>query len=191
MVNNLVKILVVSFQLFIGMFLITGQIYAQAPPPSPALVAQTEAMKKIEKMVGNWEGQGWYEMVPGRRSNFKSTEIIEKRLNGLVILVEGVHKAQIPNKSEDVVIHHALAVITYDTESKSYSFRPHLANGNSSNAEATINQDGAFVWGFKLPNGQRYRYTITIDKDQWTEIGELSMDENKWQKFFEMNLKKQ
>lgn len=191
MISNLIKVVVISFQLIMGLFLLTNEIYSQSPP-SPSLTAQNEAMKKLEKMVGNWQGQGWYEIQPGQRANFKSMEVIEKKLNGLIISVEGIHKAQIPNQPEERVVHHALALISYNPELKLYSFRAHLANGNSSNAEASINQDGDFVWGFQVPNKEHYRYKITInDKGQWLEVGELSADGNNWRKFFEMNLHKQ
>ena len=50
--------------------------------------------------------------------------------------------------------------------------------------------EGGWQWGLEFPSGS-IRYTIKINNNTWSEIGEITMDGGKnWRKFFEMNLKK-
>src|SRR5688500_12056517 len=59
--------------------------------PGPDVAAQREAMKKLDFMVGKWEGSGWDQR--GRvRHEFTSAETVDWRVDGTVLLVEGRHK---------------------------------------------------------------------------------------------------
>lgn len=152
--------------------------------PDPAALAE---MAKLNFLVGNWEGEGWMDM--GTRNAFRSSEIIERKLGGMLLLIEGKHFARMSGQQTDTVVHHALAIISWDPQAKLYRFRSNLANGRSGDYTGIFN-DGAFIWHMTQPQGQM-RYTIRLnDEGQWFEIGERSTDGATWTKFFEMTLTK-
>lgn len=143
-------------------------------------------MKDVAFLVGEWEGEGWMEMG-GRRTTFKSAESVESRLDGLALIVEGLHRAEIPGRPEPVVVHHALAMLTYDPEAEVYRFNTQVHRGGTGRYEGQI-VDDAFVWGMSM-RGAQIRYTIRIDdQGRWHELGERSEDRASWTPFFEMTL---
>jgi len=145
-------------------------------------------MDAIGLMVGEWAGEGWIAMGPEGPKRFTSAETVESRLDGLVLIIEGVHESlEEANRGE--IVHHAVAVLSWNDGEGVYDFRSHLATGRSGEFKGRF-QDGAFVWGMEIP-GRTLRYTITIDDtDRWSEVGESSTDGTTWRKFFEMTLRR-
>lgn len=148
-----------------------------------AMDEQRAEMKKLESWIGKWQGAGWIEQAKGRE-NFAGTETVQRKLDGLALLVEGKFK----NK-QDVVIHETLAVLSPNQKSKNYDFNTFLASGIKGLQELKAIESG-WQWGFEFPAGA-VRYTIKINDKTWLETGEMTMDGGKnWRKFFEMNLSK-
>ena len=114
------------------------------------LAAQTlgstnlDEMKKLEFLVGNWQGEGWMEFAPGERHKASVTEAVQSKLGGRVLILEGLGKAKLPNRAEAVVVHSAFAFLYYDQTAKRYVMRAFLANGNAVDAETNY-QDGQLV----------------------------------------------
>lgn len=174
----------------IGLMLISGtdfSILGQAPATKQT--AQLAAMKKLEGMVGDWAGSGWIEYGP-QRQTFTSLETIQSRLNGMVLIIEGLHKAKPEANGPEKVIHHALAWLSFDDQTNQYRIRPHKADGASLDTVLVPTDNGSWQWGIPSPNGGSIRYTITLKENKWQEVGEFSMDGKQWRKFFEMNLEK-
>lgn len=148
-------------------------------------------MKKLDFLVGDWKGEGWIEMGPGGRSTFKQTESVQSKLNGTVVLIEGLGKGKVASTGQEGVIHNALAIISFDSRAKKFQFRAFRADGNFIDADMTAEANG-LVWGFR--DSQRnieIKYTIKLtDAGQWNEVGEFSMDGKTWRKFFEMTLQR-
>jgi hypothetical protein len=145
-------------------------------------------MKKLDFLVGEWQGEGWMEIAPGQRRTFKGTETIQSKLDGLLLTMDGLHRGQVGGK--DAVVHSAFTAISYDDKAKRYRFQAFTARGNYEDAEAKIT-DGQLVWGMKVPQFGDMRYTIKLDdKGRWFEIGEVTQDGKEWRKFFEMTLTK-
>jgi hypothetical protein len=127
-------------------------------------------------MVGNWKGTGWM-MGQGGKSEFKQTEKIQFKLDSTLILIEGMGKAN------GIIVHNALAILTYNKKDKNYSFRSYLQNGQNGEFKAEL-IDNKLFW---YPN-ENVRYTIWLnDNGQWYEKGEFKREEN-WNQFFEMTL---
>ncbi len=145
-------------------------------------------MRKLDFLVGNWQGDGWMQFGPGQRSYSSVTESVQSKLGGRVFVIEGVGRAKVPGKDEETVVHNAFAVLYYDEAAKRYSMRAFLANGQSVDAETNL-IDGTFEWGFQMPQG-KMKYKIRLnERGQWFEEGAISMDGGKtFHKFFEMTL---
>ena len=146
---------------------------------------QKTEMRKLDAMTGKWSGEGWIQRG-AVREEFVGTENVQKKLDGLALLVEGRFTDK---KDSSKVIHETLAVLTYNTKNDVYDFKTYLASGNGGNF--TLNDVGeTFEWGMNFP-GNKIHYIITIKNGVWNEVGKVSRDEGKtWTQFFEMNLKK-
>lgn len=152
---------------------------------------QREAMKKLERWIGKWQGTGWIEYAPGKRmTGFTITESIQSKLGGLALLVEGLGKGKRGDEKEESIIHEALATISYDERAKKYRFVTHTEKGQFAIPEIKVTESG-WEWGIQFPQGGGFRYTIKFtDKDEWHEIGERSQDGKTWTQFHEMTLKR-
>ena len=178
--------LVVSF-LFCSVVLTQGA--ALARQGQQASSAQIEAMKKLHFLVGEWKGEGWTEFVPGQRRTAIATEKGQVKLNGTVLMLEGLGKTKIPGKQEEVVVHNAMGILSYDDNAKLYRLRSYLANGHWIDAEAKFTDKG-FQWGFQV-QGMSMRYTVKLnEKGEWFEFGEMSQDGKTWRQFHEMTLQR-
>jgi hypothetical protein len=138
-------------------------------------------MKKVEKMAGQWKGSGWIQQGP-KRETFTGGEVVQKKLDGLALLVEGNFA-----NPEGKLIHQTLAVLSCNEKMSGYDFATYLANGITGVHEFTAVGDH-FEWGFQIPNVGAVRYSIKIDDTSWTEVGEFSRDGKSWFKNFEMKL---
>ena len=157
---------------------------AQKPP-----AAQLEAMKKLSFLVGEWQGEGWTEFVPGQRNTSPIREVVQSKLGGLLLVVEGLGKKKVPGKDEEVVTHNAVGFLYYDDKAKLYRMRSFTADGRSVDAEAGFTDKG-FQWAFQV-NNISIRYTVKLnEKDEWFEIGEIAMDGKSWRQFHEMTLQR-
>lgn len=162
-----------------------------APVPTQGLSsAQNQEMKKLDFLIGEWQGEGWTEFVPGQRRTSPITERVQPKLGGTVLMVEGLAKKKAPGSQEETVVHNALGVISYDAGAKLYRVRSYLADGRTTDAEASFVDEG-FQWRFKAPQGWSFRYTVKLtEKGEWFEKGEMSQDGKTWRQFHEMTLKK-
>ena len=147
-------------------------------------------MKKLDFLVGEWKGEGWTEYAPGQRRTSPIIENVQSRLGGMILVVEGLGKAKIAGKDEEVITHNALGIISYDPKAKLYRITSYLSDGRSTDAEADW-IDGRFQWRFKTPQGISVRYTVKLtDKGEWFEIGEMSQNGKDWRQMHQMTLQR-
>ena len=159
-----------------------GKAYAQ--PPSK--VAQ-EQLKKLEYWKGDWKGEATSRRGPGEPTLINQEEHIEFRLEGTILLVEGLGRSP----EDGSKIFNALAIINYDEANNQFKMKSYLQEGRSTDAWFKIITENTYEWGFDVPSG-KIKYTITLDptKGTWNEKGAFSQDGNNWMNFMEMNLKK-
>jgi hypothetical protein len=170
------------------LLVLAGAGSSRAQPPAPA--AQREAMKKLDFLVGQWQGEGWMEFAPGQRRTFQGTEVVQRKLDGLLLAIEGLHRGRVGDQKEEVVVHSAFALVSYDDKAQRYRFQAFTGRGTYEDAEAKVSQ-GQLVWGMKVPQFGEVRYTIHLDdKGRWSEVGEVSRDGKTWQRFFQIILQR-
>lgn len=164
--------------------MLTAPVVAQ--PPSNE--AQREAIKKLDFWTGTWKGSGSVQFGPQQQSS-TVTETVEAKLGGAVLLVQGRGVAMVEGK--EMIVHDALAVVSYDPKSKQYRFRHYTKDGRE--GETELKQiDGGFQWELKQEGSPVViRFTAKVDGKTWHEIGEFSRDGKSWQKVMEMTLTKQ
>lgn len=186
-------ILTLFFGLLCGFADISAQETDKAPNPTPAqpptVRAQLTAMKKLDWLVGEWQGTGWIEFGPGNRRTFRQSETIKRMAGGLVLVVEGLGKGRVPGQTEEVVIHNAFGVLNYNDKTQQYRlFSLRAADGKIIDIVPQVNDNG-YVWGFEDERAGTIRFTTLHNANgQWVESGEGSRDGKTWTKFFEMTL---
>jgi hypothetical protein len=147
-------------------------------------------MKKLDFLVGRWKGGGWMELAPGQRRAFRGTEVVSRKLDGLLLTIEGLHRGQVGDKEEAVVVHSAFTLVSYDNKARRYRFQAFTGRGDAEDAEAKVSER-QLVWGLKAPGFGDVRYTIKVDdQGRWFEVGEVSRDGKTWRRFFEMTLQR-
>src|SRR5215472_10012174 len=88
------------------------------PPRTPDLAAQRAAMKKLDFLVGKWEGQARVLRGPGAMVDLAQTESAEHKLDGLILAIEGVGKTKDGNPALQ-----AYGIVSFDDESGTYRMR--------------------------------------------------------------------
>jgi hypothetical protein len=73
--------------------LIFGLVLLAQQPRTPDLNAQRAAMKKLEFLVGKWAGEARMLRGTGDPLVMMQTEEVQYKLDGLVLVIEGVGKA--------------------------------------------------------------------------------------------------
>lgn len=155
----------------------------QAPDGS----ASRAAIDKLAFMVGRWSGEAWMQRGPGSRVQTTMTETVERKLDGVVLQVEGLGKLADANAPR--VVHHAFAIISFDAQSGAYGLRSYIATGQFGDFTLTL-IPGGVMWSREVPGG-RIRNTAHIAGDEWHEIGEFSRDGTQWTQIMEMRLRRQ
>jgi hypothetical protein len=163
---------------------------------APALAfAQTQSagnfveMRKLDFLLGAWEGEGWTDFGSGQRRAVNVKESVQSKAEGSVLTLEGLGKARAPGKDEEIVVHSAFGVVWYDGEAKRFRMMA-WREGRSVDADITVGEK-SLVWGFRDQRAGQIRFTIKLDEaGRWFEIGEISRDGMTWNKFFEMTLKR-
>ena len=172
-----------------GGFLAATVALAQSPSPSdpPAAAALSADLAPAAFLLGKWQGRGWIEFQPGRRSEFRQFETISAKLGGGAIVMEGLG-TRTGADGKEVVTHEALGVLTWDAKGRKPLFRAYRSGGQFVDADVSL-APGRLTWQFRIPGVGDTRYTIVLnDKGQWFEIGEMAKDGAEWRKFFETTL---
>lgn len=177
-------------QVLVAILAVLGAGPPPAQDPQATAEAQKAAMKRLDFLVGRWEGEGQVEFVPGQKRAFRGAETVEAKVDGQLLTIEGIHRGKIGGQGEDMIIHHAFGLVSYDAKSKQYRFEAFTARGNREDAVAQV-ADGELTWGMAIPQFGDVRYTIKLDdQGRWSEIGEVSRDGGPRRKFFEMTLRR-
>ena len=160
-----------------------------APAPVIDVEAQRAAMQRLAFMVGKWQGEGWMESG-GERHAFRGGEVVQEKLGGLTLLVEGTFW-DVDNPIRRTPVHATLGVISAAPPTSNYRFLTWLANGRTGEQELVL-RDKGWAWDIEFPGGA-VRYTMQLKRDdEWFEIGERTADGGQtWNKFFEMTLRKE
>jgi hypothetical protein len=160
---------------------------AAQPPRGPNVDAQRAAMKKLEFLVGKWSGEARVQRGPGEPLELIQTEDAQFKLDGLVLLIEGMGR----NKSDGKTVFRALATVSYDEEQAAYRMRAYN-DGRYLETELKLADNGkGFTWGFAFgPAKTSYRMAIN-ESGEWTEIGEVTVGEQPPRRFVELKVRPQ
>src|SRR5512145_2149422 len=128
--------------------LLTGPLAGQGTDPS----ATRSAIERLSPMVGRWRGEAWMAREGGQRVRTVMSETVERKLDGTVLLIEGLGQVPAEGGGEPRVVHHALAVLSFEPRTGAYQMRSYLASGLSGDFAVTL-VDGGVRWSRDVPGG--------------------------------------
>ena len=88
------------------------------PPRVPDVEAQRTAMKKLDFLLGKWSGEARVLRGPGELVDLIQTEEAQYKLDGLILVIEGIGKT----RAEGKLALQALGIVSYDDEAQTYPF---------------------------------------------------------------------
>jgi hypothetical protein len=153
-------------------------------PPGPSAEMQRQAMQKLAFLAGHWSGSVTVVRGPGQPLKAIQTEVVQYKLDGLVLLVEGRSTAP-----DGKVVFSALATIAYDDAAKTYRFRAYN-DGRYVDAELAVPGNG-FSWSYGAGPAHVVNTMKLTETGEWQESTEVEMGSGPPRKVVEMLLERQ
>jgi len=143
-------------------------------------------MKKLSFLTGRWSGEASVLRGPGQFVDLSQTEEAQFKLDGLVLMIEGVGRA----KSDGKLVLQALGLISFDDDSGTYRMRA-FNDGRWLETEVKLADGGrAVTWGFTLGE-MRTESTLRFnEKGEWTEHAELTIGARPPQKLMDLTVRR-
>jgi len=153
---------------------------------TPNVEAQRTAMKKLEILVGEWSGEATVLRGPGQFIDMAQTESAHFRLDGLVLMIEGVGRT----KTDGKVSLQALGLISFDDETGTYKMRA-FNDGRWLETEVKVGEGGnSMSWGFALGQYKTATVLRINESGEWTEHGEITIGERPPQKMIDLKVRR-
>jgi hypothetical protein len=151
------------------------------PPRNPDLAAQRSAMQKLAFLAGDWSGEA--RIFRGADPiELAQTEHAEFKLDGLLLLIEGVGRS----KTDGKPALQALGIMSYDDAASTYHMRA-FNDGRYLETEVKLAADRSELsWGFALGEIRTSSLLRLNERGQWTELHEITIGDQPARKFMEV-----
>ncbi len=128
-------------------------------------------MKRLDFLIGEWVGEARLLRGPGELTELIQTEAAQYKLDGLILLIEGVGRT----KSDGALALQALGIISYEDASAMYRMRA-FNDGRFLETEVKLVGDGkGMTWGFALGEIRTKSLLRINEKGEWTELAEITI----------------
>ena len=133
--------------------------------------AQRAAMKKLSFLIGEWSGTASAVRGPGIVLELQQTEVAQYKLDGLVLMIEGVGRTAADSKPS----LQALGLISFDDAAGVYRMRA-FNDGRWLETEVKLLDDGkSLTWGFSFGEIRTKSLLRINEKGEWTEHAEYTL----------------
>ncbi len=158
--------------------------------PLSASDLQRNAINRVGFLAGRWEGTECVLMPDGKRQDCLSSDFAEAKLNGTVLVFEGVLKVKISPETNPLVVYEGLGILSFDENAQKYRLQHFGTDGITEVYECILSgktlqcerrdKENAFV-----------RVFLGVDNTgQWSERGERSQDGKTWHETFVTQMSK-
>jgi hypothetical protein len=156
-------------------------------PRNPDLEAQRLAMKKLDFLVGSWLGEARVAHAAGENTELMQTEEAKYKLDGLILVIEGVGRAQ----SSGAPMLQAFGIISYDDETQTYRMRA-FNDGRFLETKIRLLKEGkGMTWGFVLGEIKTKSVMRINENGDWTELHEITIGSQPPRKLMEVAVRRQ
>jgi len=161
--------------------------YMAQPPRVPDLEAHRAALKKLDFLVGKWSGEARVLRGPGEPLELIQTEEAQYKLDGLILIIEGIGKT----KADGKVALQALGIVSYDDEAGTYRMRAYN-DGRYLETDLKLSDNGnGITWNFALGDIKTSSMLRINEKGEWTELTEIAIGSQPARKFMELTVSRQ
>jgi hypothetical protein len=144
-------------------------------------------MQKLSFLAGEWSGEACIFRDAGEPVELLQTERAEYKLDGLLLLIEGVGRS----KANGRVALQALGIVSYGDEAGTYHMRA-FNDGRYLETEVKLSDDGKELrWGFALGETRTSSMLRLSEQGQWTELHEITIGAQPSRKFMEVRVSPQ
>lgn len=144
-------------------------------------------MQKLSFLVGKWTGEARVLRGPGEPVELIQTEEAQYKLDGLILLIEGVGRT----KSTGQPALQALGIISYDDESGAYCMRA-FNDGRFLETEVKLSSEAkGMTWGFSLGEIRTSSVLRINEQGEWTELAEITIGMQPPKKLMELTVSRQ
>src|SRR5260370_10662099 len=144
-------------------------------------------MKKLDFLIGKWSGDARVLRGQGEPVEMIQTEEAQYKLDGLVLLIEGVGR----NKSDGKLALQALGIVSYDDESGTYRMRA-FNDGRFLETEVSLVDHGkGITWGFASGQIRTSSVMRITEEGDWTELTEITIGSQPARKYMELKVSRQ
>ena len=150
----------------------------------PDLDAQRAAMKKLDFLVGKWAGEARIFRGPGEPLVVAQTEEAQYKLDGLVLVIEGIGRT----KADGKPVLQALGIVSYDDEKRTYHMRA-FNDGLFLETDVKLLDSGkGTTWGFVFGGIKTSSVMRITEKGDWTELTEITIGSAAPRKYMELSV---
>lgn len=152
------------------------------------------SLEPLELIVGTWHGEGWIINKNGEKKRFSQTEVIKSKVNGQVLLIDGLGYAIEDSVVTDQVIHDVVGMILIEPDRGHATMMSILEGQGRSEVDLYMLEDGkSFQWSFTVPETEiTVRFTEDLSQEnRWVGTGEVLLTQDQSYTFFEMILYRQ
>jgi hypothetical protein len=150
----------------------------------PDVEAQRAAMKKLGFLIGKWSGEARLQRGPGEPLELVQTEEAQYKLDGLVLMIEGIGR----NKADGKMALQALATVSYDDEAGAYRIRAYNDGRYLETALKLAENGKGITWGFTLGDIKTSSVLRISEKGDWTEVTEITIGSQPTRKLMELSV---
>lgn len=150
----------------------------------PDTELQRTAMRKFSFLIGRWSGESRILRGTGETLELVQTEEAQYKLDGLVLMIEGIGCNKVDGKSA----LQALGVISFDDEAGTYRLRAYN-DGRYLETDVKIAESGdGITWGFALGEIKTNSVLRINDEGDWTESHEIMIGSQPARRFMEVRV---
>ena len=154
---------------------------------TPDTEAQRTAMKKLSFLIGKWSGEARILRSTGEPLELIQTEEAEYKLNGLLLMIEGIGRS----RSDGKPALQALGIISYDDLAGTYRMRA-FNDGRYMETEVKLVPDGkGLTWSFTMGEIKTSSVLRIDEKGDWTELHDIVIGSQTPRKFMELRVSPQ
>jgi hypothetical protein len=153
----------------------------------PNLDAQRAAMRRLDFLIGAWTGTSRLLRGPGVYVDLNQAERAEYRLDGLVLLIEGIGRDRVTGSP----ILQALGNLSYDDEQQTYRMRA-FNDGRWQDTDVSLLEGGpGLSWGFTLGEFRTHSTLRITEGNVWTEHAELTVGSQPPKTLLELSVRRE
>ena len=155
---------------------------------TPDVTAQRSAMQRLAFLAGDWSGAAQVFRSAEGPVELLQTEHAEYKLDGLLLLIEGIGRVKSSDGADGRIVLQALGIVSYDDHAESYHMRAYN-DGRYLETEIKLSADrNELTWGFAAGEIRTSSRLWLNERGRWTELHEVTVGAQPTRKLMEVSV---